>query len=122
MPLIKLWTGHIIGTNTGNISVALDGLGPRVSGTVRLSDDRYGLAVYVVSGSYDGVLRLHGELTHSSSGMVSGSIEVTATPVEHGSFRGQWKSSIGMIGTFEVEPQDVAVAEQELDSENGLSS
>ncbi|TLY28795.1 MAG: hypothetical protein E6K63_07045 [Nitrospirae bacterium] len=108
MPTLgKLWAGRVYGTNTGNVFVELDSSGERVTGTVRLMDTQLGLTVYKVTGSFDGMLRLKGEPTQVRSGITAGILEITATLTPEGSLRGQWNSSIGTGGTFELYPHDV---------------
>jgi hypothetical protein len=41
-----LWAGKIYGTNTGNVFVELNPTDGKFSGTLRLSDDRFGLSAY----------------------------------------------------------------------------
>lgn len=108
----RLWAGRIYGTNTGNLFVELDTSGDAISGTLRLMDTLFGLAVYHVTGSFDGTLRLHGEPTQSAPGVNAGSIDATAVLTPEGHLRGEWQSSIGTAGTFEAYPHDVPPPDQ----------
>src|SRR3546814_12352957 len=59
--IVKNWNGHVFGTNTGNVAVALDGEDAALNGVIRLSDDKHGVAVYEVAGQFaDGSLELAG--------------------------------------------------------------
>jgi len=102
----KLWAGRVYGTNTGNVFVELDSSGERVTGAVRLMDSQFGLTVYKVAGSFDGTLRLKGEPTQVPSGITAGVLEITGNLMPEGNLRGQWSSSIGTGGTFEIYPHD----------------
>ena len=108
----RLWAGRIYGTNTGNLFLELNTSGGEVSRTARLMDTLFGLAVYRVTGSFDGTLRLHGEPIQSAPGVNTGSIEATAFLTPEGHLRGEWRSSIGTAGTFKAYPHDVPAPDQ----------
>lgn len=113
MPTLgRLWAGRIYGTNTGNLFIELNASGDGISGTLRLMDTFFGLAVYCVTGSFDGTLRLHGEPVQSAPGVNAGSIDATAVLTPEGHLRGEWQSSIGTAGTFEAYPHDVPPPDQ----------
>jgi hypothetical protein len=54
----KLWAGHVYGTNTGNFFLELDAVEPTVTGTLRLMDSLFGIAVYRVAGKFEDRLTL----------------------------------------------------------------
>lgn len=98
----RLWAGRVFGTNTGNFFLELDSSGEGVTGTLRLMDTQFGLTVYQVTGSFDGILRLNGEPLQAPTGVQVGSIEASATLTPEGHLRGEWKSSIGTAGTWDA--------------------
>lgn len=111
--LVRLWAGRVYGTNTGNLFIELDASGDKITGTLRMMDALFGLAVYRLNGSFDGgTLRLHGEPIQPPAGSNVGSIEATATLTPEGQLRGEWRSSIGTAGTFEAYPHDVPPPDQ----------
>jgi hypothetical protein len=56
MPKIgKLWAGGIAGTNTGKVLAEFEHTDDRVTGTLRVRDDQFGLSIYSVSGTFDGL-------------------------------------------------------------------
>lgn len=111
--LERLWTGRIYGTNTGNLFAEFDtSPSGAVTGTVRVMDLQFGLTVFSVSGSFDGILCLRCEPTQVPAGVTAGAIEVTATLTPEGHLRGQWKSSLGTAGTFEAYPHDIPPPDQ----------
>lgn len=103
----RLWAGRFFGTNTGNLFIELSKEGEEVAGTARLMDAAFGLNIYRMTGSFDGVLRLHGEPVHTPLGSEAGSLDVTGTLTQEGYLRGEWHSSIGTAGTFEAYPHDL---------------
>jgi hypothetical protein len=108
----RLWAGRIYGTNTGNLFVELDTSRDGLTGTLRLMDPVFGLTVYRVNGSFDGMLRLRGDIVQAPAGTDAGAIEATAILTPEGSLRGEWRSSIGTAGTFEAYPHDIPPPDQ----------
>ena len=105
----KLWAGRVFGTNTGNVFVELKGDDKNLSGVLRFNDSALGLVVYDVSGSFDGTkLNLKGDATQSPPGVQTGHIKIEGGLAPQGHIRGQWISTLGTGGTFELYPHDAA--------------
>lgn len=112
--LAKLWAGRIFGTNTGNFFLDLDSSDEgALTGTLRLMDTLFGLAVYNVTGRFDGSgITLRGDPvpTAKPPAVSNGTIEVTGNLTAEGNIRGTWSSSLGTGGAFEAYPHDQAAA------------
>ena len=109
----RLWAGRVFGTNTGNLFVELDQTEAGVSGTLRLLDTLYGLSIYEITGSIDGsTLEFEGEPKQVAPGVETGRFVAKATLTPQGHFRGQWQTSIGTAGTFELYPHATHQADQ----------
>jgi hypothetical protein len=108
MPKIgKLWAGKLYGTNTGNLSVELSPSESAFTGTVRFMDDRFGIVLYSISGTFDGTnVEFNGDSTQAPQGVVTGKISAKGALTPEGHIRGSWSSTIGTGGTFHLFPHD----------------
>jgi len=101
----ELWAGSIYGTNTGKVFLELSGPNDNLTGTLRLADDQFGLAVLEISGSFsDGILKLGGHVTEAPEGVTFGEVEATAKLQQNGTLSGEWKSTLGTGGAFQLFP------------------
>ena len=76
-------------------------------------DTAFGLVIYDVKGTFDGAtLELEGDPKQAAPGIETGRITVKAILNPQGNFRGQWHSSLGTAGTFELFPHDLTPADQ----------
>lgn len=100
------WNGKVFGTNTGNVSVALKGEDDALKGVVRLSDDRFGVVVYNATAQFDaGTLNLRGKPDGElREGMALGDLTVTGALTAEGRIDGEWSTTIGTGGTFQLWP------------------
>jgi len=111
--IARLWAGRVFGTNTGNLFVELDQAENRISGTLRLLDTLYGLSIYEITGSIEGsTLKFEGEPKQFAPGVETGRFVAKAIFTPQGHFRGQWQTSIGTAGTFELYPHATPQADQ----------
>lgn len=109
----RLWAGRVFGTNTGNLFLDLEATADELRGTLRFMDNAFGLVIYEVKGTFDGsTLEFEGEPKQALPGVETGQISAKATLTPHGSLRGQWTSSLGTGGTFELFPHDPPSADQ----------
>ncbi|HYD78553.1 MAG TPA: hypothetical protein VEC06_01995 [Paucimonas sp.] len=108
----KLWAGHVYGTNTGNLFLDLESDGPTVSGTLHFMDTQFGIAVYHVTGEFDGRLRLVGIPLQAEPGTELGNLTAEADLTSEGSLRGKWSTSLGSCGTFQAFPHDPGKTDQ----------
>jgi hypothetical protein len=116
MDIGKLWAGKLFGTNTGNIFVELQPTEGRFSGVLRVADDRFGVAVYDISGSFQaGAIDFTGKAATAPSDTVHGDISAKGTMTAEGHLRGQWTSSIGTGGTFVLFPHDTSESASKSD-------
>lgn len=102
----RIWAGNVYGTNTGNFFLKFDAVEPNVKGTLRLLDPVYGVAIYVVEGTYSETLELTGKVEQHQEGTTHGTISISGRLTSEGSLRGEWTSSIGTGGTFIAHPHD----------------
>jgi hypothetical protein len=101
----ELWAGHIYGTNTGKIFLEISGSNENLVGTLRLADDQFGLAILEVTGVFsEGVLKLGGHVTEGPEGVAFGEVEATAKLQPNGTLSGEWKSTLGTGGAFQLFP------------------
>jgi hypothetical protein len=103
----KLWAGQIFGTNTGKIFAEFENTEIGFSGVLRLLDDRFGIAVYDVNGTFDGVtVEFEGKPKQAAEDVGLTSIRAKASLTPEGNLRGQWESEAGTGGTFVAFPHD----------------
>ena len=114
MNAIGLWAGRVYGTNTGNLFVKLEQTPAGVSGTFHFNDAVTGVVIYSVNGSFaDGTLQLEGDpIPTNREEETGGPINATAILTSQGNFRGEWRSSFGNAGTFELYPHDLPPPDQ----------
>ena len=100
------WNGHIYGTNTGNVAVTLEGEDESLTGVVRLSDSLHGVVVYEVGGSFgSGNLTLTGKLQGEvPENIMVGELKVVGALTTEGRIDGEWSTTIGTGGTFQLYP------------------
>ena len=109
--LDKIWAGRIYGTNTGNLFIEFDRTGPDVSGTLRLNDPIYGVAVYAIQGTFDESLLVTGKPLSAKEGVELGEISVEARLTSEGHLRGRWESTLGDLQANDSRWQFVRVDE-----------
>lgn len=103
----RLWAGRAFGTNTGNLFVELVDDDGAISGTLRFSDDRFGLSVHSVTGTFDGTaLNLNGTQVDLPGGVEVGNLTIRANIAPQGNLRGEWSTSSSAAGAFELFPHD----------------
>lgn len=103
----KLWAGKLYGTNTGNLFAEFISADGQFSGTLRVSDDRFGIAVYAVTGTFDGVeVQIEGKPATAPDNLNTGEISAKGSLTPEGHIRAQWSSTIGNGGTFILLPHD----------------
>lgn len=105
------WNGHVYGTNTGNVAVTLDGEDDALTGVIRLSDNQHGVIVYEVAGKFEG-----GSITLTGKpqgevpeGVIVGELTVTGALTPEGRIDGEWSTTIGTGGTFQLWPHNYQV-------------
>lgn len=114
MPLVKLWAGHVFGTNTGNVFIDLQGEDANLNGQLRFNDTVGGMAVYQIAGSFDGQnLTLEGNHLVAPDGELLAAIKLSAQLNPKGEFAGKWEAENGAGGVFRLYPHDQS---KELDS------
>ena len=102
------YAGYLFGTNTGRLHLALsdhvEGASER-RGSLRVSDDHHGVSSYDVAISLaGGLVRIAGQPTDDIEGVEQGQIEATASFDARGNLRGEWRSSVGTGGAFDLYP------------------
>jgi hypothetical protein len=109
--IAKNWNGQIYGTNTGNVAVALEDDEASLKGTIRLSDNQYGVVVYDVVGNFDSSqLALTGTPRGDlPTDVILGDLTVTGMLTPEGRIDGEWSTTIGTGGTFQLWPHTYQV-------------
>lgn len=105
--LDRQWAGQISGTNTGNIFLLLDSTTNPITGTFRFLDDKYGIAVYAVTGEFNKFnkrLKLKGIPSSVSSESKLGELDIEGVLNARSEFQGRWESTVGTGGTFYLFP------------------
>ena len=107
----KNWNGAIYGTNTGNVAVSLEGDNEALTGLIRLSDNQHGIVVYGVAGTFEeGSLKLSGvSQGEVPEGVAVGELTVTGTLTAEGRIDGEWSTTIGTGGTYQLWPHTYQV-------------
>ncbi|WP_425065074.1 hypothetical protein [Reyranella sp.] len=105
MAIVKNWAGRAFGTNVGNLAISLEGDDVKLVGKLRLADERYGVTVYAIKGTFDGqTLEISGEAETKREGMMYGNLTARARLNAKGELQGTWETSIGSGGTFQLFP------------------
>lgn len=105
--LANRWAGRLYGTNTGNIFLDLTQDGQNVSGRLRIMDSILGVSIYDYTGSFDDECFLHCTPYQAAEGVELGDVIVRGHLTQEGNVRGEWESTIGTAGTFELYPHDI---------------
>lgn len=123
----RLWAGHMFGTNTGRLFLSLspnvDGGGPR-KGILRVSDDNFGISIFDAELDVnDGVVRLRGTPVPTANAhpdLQIGVFGALAKFSDSGTLMGEWETSIGTAGTFNLFPHGGQEEAHEGSSPNQL--
>lgn len=108
----KLWAGRVFGTNTGDIFIEFTELEPKIKGTLRFMDNKFGLTVYEISATYTDKLRLTGKAIQMPDGIIAGNLEAEAEIAADGNLKGTWNTILGTGGTFNAFPHDISSGNQ----------
>lgn len=101
------WAGRIYGTNTGNIFIEFSQTEKELTGTARLHDDKFGIAIYEVLGTVaDGSINLKGQPKETIEGVSLGEATIVADLKQDGSIAGRWETSLGSAGTLRLWPHN----------------
>ncbi|WP_091991931.1 hypothetical protein [Marinobacter gudaonensis] len=118
--LANKWAGRIFGTNTGNVFLALDQEGNSIKGRLRIMDSIFGVSVYQCEGSVDNE-RLMMDCTpeYAPEGVELGNVTISGSLNRDGNIRGDWESTIGTAGTFELFPHSSNDSQFAVESKPG---
>lgn len=108
--LANRWAGRLYGTNTGNIFLDLAQDGINVSGRLRIMDSIFGVSIYDYTGTIEEELVLNCVPIKAAEGVELGNVSVKGHLTPEGSIRGEWESTIGTAGTFDLHPHDLKTA------------
>ncbi|MEZ8069427.1 hypothetical protein [Vibrio sp. FF145] len=101
------WAGRIYGTNTGNVFLEVSQDQNSLTGKLRIMDTIYGISMYDCTGTYDDGFRLEcTPISAPEEGVVMGNVVVIGKLTQSGNIKGDWSSTIGTAGTFELYPHD----------------
>ncbi|EJG0781700.1 hypothetical protein C4G25_RS23060 [Vibrio parahaemolyticus] len=105
--LANRWAGRIYGTNTGNVFLEVSQDKSNLSGKLRIMDTIYGISMYDCVGTFDDSFRLEcTPISEPEEGVVMGDVVVVGKLTQSGNIKGDWSSTIGTAGTFELYPHD----------------
>jgi hypothetical protein len=103
------WIGRIDGTNQGSFLFAVQQTDTKLSGELNLNDSKYGIAVFDALGTIeaDAITFL---LTPraTSPGVEIKTATVRGIVEDDGTFRGQWETEGGTLGTFVAIQEDTS--------------
>ncbi|MBN8542885.1 MAG: hypothetical protein J0M34_01315 [Alphaproteobacteria bacterium] len=111
--LSKLWAGRVFGTNTGNIFIEFTELEPEIKGILRFMDTQFGVALYDITGTFDGKLKLKGVPTKTEENVTAGELTAEADLTAEGNIQGKWETTLGTGGAFTLFPHDETTQKQE---------
>ncbi|MEO0721678.1 MAG: hypothetical protein AAFY43_05975 [Pseudomonadota bacterium] len=100
------WAGRIFGTNTGNLFLKVDELPDKtLRGVLRIADDRLGLTVYDIEGTFDGSEFIFvGKPQELLPDINAGEIAAKGFLNKKGEVEGDWSSTLGTAGRFFLVP------------------
>jgi hypothetical protein len=108
LKLANRWAGKIYGTNTGNVFLELNQNESKLSGTLKIMDDIFGVSTYSCNGDVSEVgVTLYCEPSEVIEGMRIGNVSVFASISKDGRLTGDWSSEIGTAGTFNIFPHNL---------------
>ncbi|MBO2621435.1 hypothetical protein [Shewanella algae] len=116
--LANRWAGRIYGTNTGNVFLDLVQDDQNISGKLRIMDAIFGVSIYDYTGSIDDELLLNCTPAQAVEGVELGNVTIRGRLTQEGHIRGEWESTIGTAGTFEIYPHDLASADPGAENRN----
>ncbi|MGL5327035.1 MAG: hypothetical protein ACRC91_20380 [Aeromonas sp.] len=105
--LANRWAGRIYGTNTGNVFLELNQDGDNIAGNLRILDSVFGVSVYSYTGNVGDYITLSCKLASEANGYMHGDVTVKGRLTPQGCISGEWSSTIGTAGTFELYPHDI---------------
>lgn len=109
MDVTGIWQGMIDGTNWGSLLMKFEQSADSIKGIAQVSDVEHGTYNLVILGKHqDGTIIL--SLTPAAAGRYSvrvfeGSVDAVARQKSENVIEGEWKSSRGTYGSFQVERQ-----------------
>ena len=109
--LANRWAGRLYGTNTGNVFLDLVQDDEKVSGRLRIMDSIFGVSVYEYTGTLGEELVLNCKPSQANKVVELGEVCVKGRLTPEGNIRGDWESTIGTAGTFEIYPHDITMAD-----------
>lgn len=105
--LANRWAGRLYGTNTGNVFLDLIQDDQIVSGRLRIMDSIFGVSIYEYTGTLDEELVLNCTPLQAIEGVELGDVSVKGRLTPEGNIKGDWESTIGTAGTFEIYPHNM---------------
>ncbi|QDO83687.1 hypothetical protein FM037_11150 [Shewanella psychropiezotolerans] len=105
--LANRWAGRLYGTNTGNVFLDLVQKDQNVSGCLRIMDSIFGVSIYEYTGTFDEDIILNCTPSQAIEGIKIGDVKIRGRLTAKGNIKGDWESTIGTAGTFEIYPHDI---------------
>lgn len=94
------WTGEILGTNRGGLTLDIKQEGEKITGIARMSEPSLGQYEYTISGTAKDGLSFRLLPSRQTGGLNLGVVQAICHLDDEGSISGRWKSDIGTEGIF----------------------
>ena len=117
--LANRWAGRIYGTNTGNVFLDLNQDAENISGRLRIMDSVFGVSIYAYTGIVNDEIVLHCKPENAEEGAQLGDVTVKGRLTPQGNIKGEWESTIGTAGAFELYPHDMNATDPAEKSRGG---
>jgi hypothetical protein len=105
MTIAKRWAGFAYGTNTGKLFLKLDGNDENLIGTLHHNEHGVGVIVYDIEGKFEGSSLSFSGRPQGNLALVNlGDLSAHGSLNANGNIGGDWSTTIGTAGTFELYP------------------
>ncbi|MFS8183650.1 hypothetical protein ACMG4P_19145 [Pseudovibrio denitrificans] len=105
MTIAKRWAGFAYGTNTGKLFLKLDGDDDQLTGTLHHNEPGVGVIVYDIKGKFEGSSLSFSGSPQANLALVNlGDLSAHGSLNANGNVRGDWSTTVGTAGTFELYP------------------
>lgn len=94
------WTGEILGTNQGGLTLDIKQDGEKLSGIAKMCEPALGQYEYTISGVIKNGISLRLIPGRQTGGLNLGIVQALCKLEDDGSISGRWKSDIGTEGIF----------------------
>jgi hypothetical protein len=87
----------------------------KLEGTARLNDDKFGVAIFEISGSIiEGKMTIKGVSKQTAPGTVQGEVTIVADLKPDGNLVGRWETTVGTAGLIRLYPHSYEEKKEKL--------